>query len=75
MCRTMFLPSLNGLTDLGIILIVFFIKGPLIAIWTIHQQKSSTNNQQKMDDVELSISLQREYSQLENPKDHVSNVL
>ena len=75
MCRTMFLPSLNGLTDIGIILIVFFIKGPLIAIWTIHQQKSSTNNQQKMDDVELSISLQREYSQLENPKDHVSNVL
>lgn len=75
--RPMFLQSFNGLTDMGIYLIFFIIKGPLIAAWTNHQlkQKKLKKNQQKMDEVELSISAQAQYSQLENAKDHVSNVL
>ena len=58
------------LIDFGILLAIFLIKGPLIAIWTNHQQKQKSlkRNQHKMDAhfEASSLSAQAKHSQLES---------
>ena len=67
---TMFLNCFDGgFRFVSIMLmVIFLIKGPLIANWTSHrlQHKSLKKNQQKTEEVEPSLSAQPEHSQLEN---------
>ena len=53
---------------IGILLLVSLIKGPTTAIWMHHQlkKKTSKKNQQKINQVELTLSAQAENSQLES---------
>ena len=53
---------------IGYLLGIFLVKGPIIAIWTHHQlkQKSLKNPPPKeMNEVELTLSAQPQFSQLE----------
>ena len=53
---------------IGIFLLISLIKGPTIAIWMYHQlkKKTSKKNQQKINEVELTLSAQAENSQIES---------
>ena len=71
-CQAMFIKHI--VITAGILLAVYLIKGPLIAIWTHHRlkQKNLKKNQQKMDVVELTLSAQEHHSQLQNHASKIS---
>ena len=73
-CPGMFFRPLHIVIPIGILLVVFLIKGPLMAIWTNHRlkQKNLKKNQQKMDVVELTLSAQEQHSQLQNHASKIS---
>ena len=63
-CQAMFIKHI--VITAGILLAVYLIKGPLIAIWTHHRlkQKNLKKTQQKMNvQLELTLSAQEQYSQ------------
>ena len=65
-CPGMFFRPLHIVIPIGILLVVFLIKGPLMAIWTNHRlkQKNLKKTQQKMNvQLESTLSAQEQYSQ------------